>query len=81
MRDAREALRNGDPRACITLVERAMEAGASSAALRLRGDCLTRAGDRAAALRAYERFCLLAPDHPAISEVRATVESMGGHCN
>ena len=81
MRDARDALRNGDPRACITLVERAMEAGASSAALRLRGDCLARAGDREAALRAYERFCRLAPDHPAISEVRATVESLGGQCN
>ena len=80
MRDARAALRNGDPRACITLVERAMEAGASSAALRLRGDCLARAGDSAGALRAYERFCRLAPDHPAISEVRATVESMGGQC-
>ena len=81
MRDARAALRNGDPRACITLVERAMETGASSSALRLRGDCLIRAGDRDEGLRSYERFCLLAPDHPAISEVRALVESLGGRCN
>ena len=81
MRDARAALRDGDPRACVTLVERAIEAGASSSALRLRGDCLVRAGDREAGLRAYERFCLLAPDHPAIGEVRALVESLGGRCN
>ena len=81
MRAARASLRGGDASGCVSLVDRAIESGASTAALRLRGDCLVRAGDRAAALRSYERFCLLAPDHPAIGEVRALVESLGGRCN
>ncbi len=81
MRDARAALRDGDARACVTLVDRAIDAGAPTSALRLRGDCLVRLGDRDEGLKSYERFCRLAPDHPAIGEVRALVEGLGGRCD
>jgi len=75
-----DAHTRGDPRACITLVERAIEVGAPPIALKLQGDCLNRAGRRQEAIAAYQRFCRLAPDHPAISEVRGAVEGLGGHC-
>ncbi|MBW2463027.1 MAG: protein kinase, partial [Deltaproteobacteria bacterium] len=80
-RDARAALRDGDPRRCADLAGQAVRAGGGHAAVRLRGDCLLGAGDRAGALTAYERFCRGAPDHPSASQVRSIVESMGGHCD
>ena len=80
LRDARTALREGNTGACLEQVGIALAKNGGSSALRLQGDCFLRAGNRAAALRSYERFCRLAGDHPAIGEVRGLVESMGGHC-
>jgi serine/threonine-protein kinase len=80
LRQAREALNQRDYRACITLSERAMEAGAGLNGLRLRADCLYYSGDRSEALKAYERFCRAAPDHPSILEVAQRVLELGGTC-
>ena len=77
---ARAALGRGDPSACVTLVERALESGAPAVALRVKGDCLLRAGRRAEAITAYRRFCQLEGDHPAIGEVRGIVEGLGSTC-
>ncbi len=78
---ARSALRDGDPRRCVELTGRALEAGAGPSAARLRGDCLLGLGDRSGALAAYERFCRSASGHPAADEVRSIVEGMGGSCD
>ena len=78
---ARAALARGDGQACIGLTDRAIQAGAPAYALRLRGDCQLRAGDRPGAVASYERFCRIVPDHPSISEVRGIVEGLGGRCN
>jgi eukaryotic-like serine/threonine-protein kinase len=80
LRLARRARGAGDASGCLEHVDRAVSLGAPAPALRLRADCLLLAGDRAAALDTYRRFCRLVPDHPAIGEVRATVASMGATC-
>jgi hypothetical protein len=80
LREARAALARGDTSRCLELVDRALESGGGSTALRLQGDCYLRANNRSEAVKAYERFCRLAPDHPAIEEVRRLTESLGGRC-
>ncbi len=80
MGQARDAMRANDFDGCVTLARDAQRAGAPSAALRIEGDCLRRSGHNTEALQAYQRFCRVAPDHPAISEVRALADSLGGTC-
>jgi serine/threonine protein kinase len=80
IREARAALGRGDTTRCLELVDRAIHNGGGSTALRLQGDCYLRANNRSDAVKAYERFCQLAPDHPAIEEVRRLTESLGGRC-
>ncbi len=83
LRQARAAEARSDPRACVTLAQRALEAGGAppSILLELEGDCQLRSGDRDGALKTYERFCRLFGDNPASGEVRGVVESLGGHCD
>jgi hypothetical protein len=78
--EARAALLRGNARECLETVDRALSGGGGSTALRLQGDCHLRDGNRIEAAKAYQRFCRLAPDHPAIGEVRNLVESLGGAC-
>ncbi len=80
MMEARRALARGEPEVCTALVERALTSGAPAIALKLQGDCYRRSSRDADALRSYQRFCRLAPDNPAISEVRALAEVLGGAC-
>lgn len=80
MNQARAAQRASDFDGCVTLARQALEQGAPSAALRIQGDCLRRGGHGPEALTAYQRFCRVAPDHPAIGEVRALAEGLGGTC-
>ncbi len=77
---ATRALRSGDPTHCVELLDELIGQGATPAALRRRGDCLLRLGQRAEAIRDYQRFCRLAPDHPAIEEVREVLEGLGQTC-
>lgn len=80
LHQARAALGRQAYDECIDRVDAALSAGAPAPALRILGDCRLRSGDRTGALAAYRRFCRLVPDHPAIGEVRALVESMGASC-
>lgn len=80
MAAARAAYSRGEPELCTTLVEQALGAGAPAIALKLQGDCFRRSGRNADALRSYQRFCRLVPDNPAISEVQALAEGLGGSC-
>jgi hypothetical protein len=78
--EARRAFARGEPELCSSLVERALAAGAPAITLRLQGDCFRRSGRTREALASYQRFCFLAPDNPAISEVTALAEALGGTC-
>ena len=80
MAAARAAYSRGEPEVCTTLVEQALAAGAPAIALKLQGDCFRRSGRNADALRSYQRFCRLVPDNPAMSEVQALAEGLGGSC-
>ena len=80
MAAARAANSRGEPEVCTTLVEQALAAGAPAIALKLQGDCFRRSGRNADALRSYQRFCRLVPDNPAMSEVQALAEGLGGSC-
>lgn len=80
IRTAQSALRGGDPDRCVTLLSEAIRSGAPAIALRRRADCLEAAGRRAEAVRDYQRFCRLVPDHPSISEVRPLLEAWGRTC-
>jgi hypothetical protein len=77
---ARRALRGGDPTGCVDILDDLIAQGATPIALRDRAACLMRLGERTEAIRDYQRFCRLAPDHPAISEVRDVLEGMGQTC-
>ncbi len=79
IRDARRALREGDPQRCVDLLNEVIGRG-PALALRQRGDCLEALGRREEAIADYRRFCQLGPDHPAISEVRPILESWGESC-
>jgi serine/threonine-protein kinase len=80
LRAAREALRAGEPQRCVQILDDAIRGGAPAIALRRRGDCHEAAGNRAAAIQDYQRFCRLVPDHPTISELRPLLESWGRSC-
>jgi hypothetical protein len=80
LRDAQEALRQGHPQRCVQMLDDAIRQGAPAIVLRRRADCLEAAGQREAAVRDYQRFCRLVPDHPAIAEVRPLLESWGRSC-
>ncbi|GAB4210152.1 MAG: hypothetical protein OHK0013_30460 [Sandaracinaceae bacterium] len=77
---ARRALRAGDPTGCVDILDDLIARGATPIALRDRAACLMRLGERTEAIRDYQRFCRLAPDHPAIAEVRDVLEGMGQTC-
>jgi serine/threonine-protein kinase len=77
---ARRALRAGDPTGCVDILDDFIAQGGTPVALRDRAACLMRLGERTEAIRDYQRFCRLAPDHPAISEVRNVLEGMGQTC-
>lgn len=77
---AARALRAGDARQCVDILNDAMREHASAPMLRRRGDCLARLGDEAEAIGDYQRFCRLVPDHPAIPEVRDALARLGATC-
>ena len=77
---ASRALAGGDPDACVTILDDFIEHGGTPFALKRRADCLMRAGRRADALRDYQRFCELVPDHPAVGTVREQLTGMGVSC-
>jgi serine/threonine-protein kinase len=77
---ARRALRGGDPTGCVDILDDLIAQGATPIALRDRAACLMRLGEQSEAIRDYQRFCRLAPDHPAIGEVRDLLEGMGQTC-
>lgn len=74
---AAAALSAGDAAGCVRQLE---GFGSSPAVLRLRADCLLRAGQRSDAVKEYERFCQRYPSNPAIPQVRAIASRHGGHC-
>ncbi|MEQ8890935.1 MAG: protein kinase [Sandaracinaceae bacterium] len=80
LRQARTAMRGGEPQRCVQILDDAIRGGAPAIALRRRGDCYDAAGQRDLAVRDYQRFCRLVPDHPAIGEVRARLDSWGRTC-
>ena len=80
LRSAQQALRGGRPQRCVEILNEAIAQGAPTIALRRRADCLNAAGERDEAIRDYQRFCRLVPDHPAIAEVRPLLESWGRTC-
>jgi hypothetical protein len=80
LREATRALQSGDPGRCIEILDEAIGQGAPAIAVRRRADCLEAAGQRDAAVRTYQRFCRLVPDHPAIDEVRTILEGWGQTC-
>jgi len=80
LRSARRAMQGGDAARCVSLLDRALANGASPIVLRRRGECFDRLGQRNNAIRDYQRFCRLVPDHPAIGEVRPLLESWGRSC-
>ncbi|UJR82025.1 protein kinase domain-containing protein [Sandaracinus amylolyticus] len=77
---ASRALAEGDPNLCITILDQLIAHGATPFAIKRRADCELRAGRRADAIRDYQRFCQIAPDHPAISTVREQLAGMGLTC-
>jgi hypothetical protein len=81
IREAQRALHGGDPQRCIDILNEAIRSGDPPAiVLRRRGDCLEAAGRREDAVRDYQRFCRIMPDHPSISQLRPLLESWGRSC-
>lgn len=81
LKEARRARASGDLVACVTLSEKTLALGGPPIALRLRGDCQRLSGETDAARVSYERFCrVVGASHPAIGEVRALVQALGGSC-
>jgi serine/threonine-protein kinase len=77
---ASRALAGGDPDACITILDDFIAHGGTPFALKRRADCSMRAGRREDAIRDYQRFCELVPDHPAVGTVREQLNGMGMSC-
>ncbi len=77
---AQRALSDGSAAECVEILSGLITGGGTPIALRRRGDCLMRMGRREEAIADYQRFCRIAPDHPAIAEVRETLEGMGRTC-
>ena len=80
MEQASRALASGAPQTCIDILDAVIADGATPFALKRRGDCLMRAGRRDDAIRDYQRFCRIAPDHPATGTVREQLAGMGLTC-
>jgi serine/threonine-protein kinase len=80
MEQAQRALSEGHPERCVEILDGVISRGGTPFALRRRADCLLRAGRRADAIRDYQRFCRIAPDHPAVPGVRETLAGMGLTC-
>lgn len=80
LQEAQQALRGGDPRRCIAILDEAIRQGAPALALRRRGDCYEAAGQRERAIADYQRFCRLVPENPSIADVRPLLESWGRTC-
>jgi hypothetical protein len=77
---AQRALSDGSAANCVEILSGLISGGGTPIALRRRADCLMRLGRRDEAIADYQRFCRIAPDHPAIPEVRETLEGMGRTC-
>jgi serine/threonine-protein kinase len=77
--DARAALRAGDPRRCLAILD-AASLPASAARLRLEGDCYRESGQGREAVKSYERICELHPSYADLDAIRVEVERLGGHC-
>jgi serine/threonine-protein kinase len=77
---AQRALSDGSAAECVEILSGLLGGGGTPIALRRRADCLMRLGRRDEAIADYQRFCRLAPDHPAIPEVREILEGMGRTC-
>jgi serine/threonine protein kinase len=77
--DARAALRAGDPRRCLAILD-AASLPASAARLRLEGDCYRESGQGREAVKSYERICELHPSYADLDAIRTEVERLGGHC-
>jgi serine/threonine-protein kinase len=77
---ASRALARGDARECVDILDDVIASGGTPLALRRRADCLARLGEMGPAIRDYQRFCRVVPDHPAITEVREILEGLGQSC-
>ncbi len=77
---AQRALSDGSAADCVEILSGLISGGGTPIALRRRADCLMRLGRRDEAIADYQRFCRIAPDHPAIPAVRETLEGMGRTC-
>ena len=77
---AQRALSDGSAAECVEILSDLIGGGGTPIALRRRADCLMRLGRRDEAIADYQRFCRIAPDHPAIPEVRRTLEGLGRTC-
>ncbi len=77
--DARAALRSGDPRRCLTILD-AASLPPSAARLRLEGDCYRESGQGREAVKSYERICELHPSYADLAAIRVEVERLGGQC-
>jgi serine/threonine protein kinase len=77
---ATRALARGDAAECVDILDDVIARGGSATALRRRAECLLRLGEVPEAIRDFRRFCRVAPDHPAIVEVREVLEGLGQSC-
>jgi hypothetical protein len=77
---ASQALAAGHPEECVAILDEVIGRGATPFALRRRADCLLRAGRQEEAIRDYQRFCRIAPDHPAVVGIRLQLGRMGLTC-
>jgi hypothetical protein len=77
--DARAALRSGDPRRCLAILD-AASLPPSAARLRLEGDCYRESGQGREAVKSYERICELHPSYADLAAIRVEVERLGGQC-
>jgi len=77
---ATRALARGDAAECVDILDDVIARGGSATALRRRAECLLRLGEVPEAIRDFRRFCRIAPDHPAIAEVREVLEGLGQSC-
>ena len=77
---AQRALSDGSAARCVEILSGLISGGGTPIALRRRADCLMRMGRRDEAIADYQRFCRIAPDHPSIPQVRATLEGLGRTC-
>lgn len=77
--DARAALRGGDPRRCLSILD-AASLPPSATRLRLEGDCYRESGQGREAVKSYERICELHPSYGELAAVREEVARLGGQC-